>query len=195
MKSALVVLVCLRMGVDWLRSPLIWSQVGVGGGSSMDAAKLAAFMCGDTKQVGKYSRNFQPDESFLKSWFSNSVCRRLTRFTASTCALATGFLSCRWMKWDWSANGNAMISATLKKMCCNQWSLSFLGPNHCRYGKWGEHHESYDTSQRPSFWLSSRCEQLYISAWFQVTNISIITTGQSEKKGVVSSQVGKHFSI
>ena len=26
-------------------------QVGVGGGSSMDAAKLAAFMCGDTKQV------------------------------------------------------------------------------------------------------------------------------------------------
>ena len=30
---------------------LIPSQVGVGGGSSMDAAKLAAFMCGDTKQV------------------------------------------------------------------------------------------------------------------------------------------------
>ena len=26
-------------------------QVGVGGGSSMDAAKLAAFMCGDTEQV------------------------------------------------------------------------------------------------------------------------------------------------
>ena len=32
----------------------------------MDAAKLAAFMCGDTKQVGNYSRNFKPDESFFK---------------------------------------------------------------------------------------------------------------------------------
>ena len=26
-------------------------QVGVGGGSSMDVAKVAAFLCGDTKQV------------------------------------------------------------------------------------------------------------------------------------------------
>ena len=140
-KSALMVLVCLRMGVDWLRSPLSWSQVGVGGGSSMDAAKLAAFMCGDTKQVGNYSRNFQPDESFLKSWFSNSVCRRLTRFTASTCALATGFLSCRWNETD-QLMVMQCYQQHLNEFFCKQWSLSFLGPNHCRYGKWGEHHES-----------------------------------------------------
>ena len=34
----------------YFQSNSVDGVVGVGGGSSMDAAKLAAFMCGDTKQ-------------------------------------------------------------------------------------------------------------------------------------------------
>ena len=36
--------------VDFAKTNGAESFVGVGGGSSMDAAKLAAFMCGDTSQ-------------------------------------------------------------------------------------------------------------------------------------------------
>ena len=36
--------------IDFTQRNNVDGVVGVGGGSSMDAAKLAAFMCGDTKQ-------------------------------------------------------------------------------------------------------------------------------------------------
>ena len=55
----------------------------------MDVAKVAAFLCGDTKQVD--------DENHVKE--TNIVgrsCRKLRRSMELTCALARGFHSYRW---------------------------------------------------------------------------------------------------
>ena len=49
-------------------------QVGVGGGSSMDAAKLAAFMCGDTRQVGGSRHPMVPAQS-LEEMYGVDMCR------------------------------------------------------------------------------------------------------------------------
>ena len=41
---------CIQELIKFAKNHAVDGVVGVGGGSSMDAAKLAAFMCGDTHQ-------------------------------------------------------------------------------------------------------------------------------------------------